>query len=267
LTFQGFDRKAVELLRTLPGLSAEAYAAQRELLTEGLLKPGAELIETLAKHLDVAGTGTGTAAMRCSVSPLHTDLRFAPAGSPRYKEHLLLTAWHGPDKKTGVTLWVRIDADTVGFASGVGFTPEARDRWRRGVASEAGQVLVEALNQLEEAHRDHRFELLGELLKRPPPPWDEQHPRAALLRRAAFQLRFREALPGELVARPELAAWCAQRLEKLLPVHRWLAFFARGQLTRRRATSACRPRARLEPLVPRDLASRGDCANRGCGCR
>jgi uncharacterized protein (DUF2461 family) len=218
VTFSGFDRKAVELLRTLPGLSAEAYAAQRELLTEGLIKPGGELIELLARHLDVAGT----AAARCSVSPLHTDLRFAPAGSPRYKDHLLLTAWHGPDKKTGVTLWVRLDADTVGFASGVVFTPEARDRWRRGVASEAGQALVESLARLQQAHREHRFEMLGELLKRPPPPWDELHPRAELLRRTAFQLRFSEALPGELVEQPELAGWCTRRLEELLPVHRWL---------------------------------------------
>jgi uncharacterized protein (DUF2461 family) len=218
LTFQGFDRRAVELLRALPGLSAEAYTAQRELLAEGLIRPGGELIKMLARHLDVAGT----TAAPCSVSPLHTDLRFAQAGSPRYKDYLLLTAWHGSGKKTGVTLWVRIDADTVGFASGVVFTPEVRDRWRRGVASEAGQVLVEALTRLQEAHREHRFELIGELLKRPPAPWDELHPRAELLRRTVFQLRFREALPGELVGRPELAAWCTQRLDELLPVHRWL---------------------------------------------
>jgi uncharacterized protein (DUF2461 family) len=224
VTFQGFDREAVELLRTLPSLDAESYAAHRERLAEGLLKPGAELIGELVPRLDL-GIGGGP---RSSVSPLHTDLRFAPAGSPRYKDHLLLTAWHGPDKRSGVTLWIRIDADTVGFACGVAFTPQVRDRWRQAVAGEGGEELARSLAALEAAHRDHGFEILGELLKRPPSPWDEQHPRAELLRRTAFQLRFAEALPAELVERPELARWCGQRVDELEPVLRWLVAVLTG---------------------------------------
>ena len=230
MTFQGFDRKAVELLRTLPGLDAESYAAHRELLGEDLIKPGGELVGELAPRFE----GGLAMSARTSVSPLHTDLRFAPAGSPRYKDHLLLTAWHGPDKRTGVTLWIRLDADTVGFACGVGFTPQVRDRWRQAVASENGEGLARTLAALQAAHREHDFEIIGELLKRPPSPWDEQHPRAELLRRTGFQLRFTEPLPTELVGQPALMPWCKQRVEQLEPVLRWLvAVLASG----RRATA------------------------------
>lgn len=218
MTFQGFDRRAVELLQALPGMDAEAYAGQRDLVAEGLVRPGEKLIEELAKRLAVPGSPPA----RSSVSPLHTDLRFAKAGSPRYKDHLLLTAWHGTDKRTGVTVWIRIDTASVGFACGVAFTPEARDRWRRGVASEAGAQLVAALQALEQAHAEHNFEIIGELLKRPPPPWDDNHVRADLLRRTAFQVRFTEPLPAGLVDREGLVAWCGQRVDELVPVVRWL---------------------------------------------
>ena len=77
---------------------------------------------------------------RGSVSPLHRDLRFAPEGAPRYKDHLLLTAWEGADKRTAPMFWIRVDAHRAGFASGIGFTPESRDRWRDAVGGDAGRV-------------------------------------------------------------------------------------------------------------------------------
>ena len=218
MTFQGFDRRAVELLRVLPGFEVAEYATHRELLAEGLLKPGGDLIGVLARRLEV-----GPPAMRTAISPLHTDLRFAPAGSPRYKEHLLLTARHGPDRRSGVTFWLKLDAETVTFAVGVTFTPETRDRWRQAVAGEEGKALAATLAQLAQQYRNHRFELQGDVLRRPPPPWDENHPRAELLKRTGFlQVRFVEPLPQEQVDQPELAAWCGHRLEELAPLFRWL---------------------------------------------
>lgn len=216
--FQGFDRKAVELLRVLPSFDAGEYGTHRDLVADRLVKPGGDLISMLARRLEV-----GPPAPRTSVSPLHTDLRFAPAGAPRYKNHLLLTAWNGPDKKTGTTFWLRLEADAVTFAVGVTFTPETRDRWRQAVGGEEGEELAGELEALAERYRDHRFEISGDLLKKPPPPWEESHPRADLLRRTTtFQVRFTESLPWELVDQPDLAAWCGERLEGLLPVYRWL---------------------------------------------
>lgn len=223
--FQGFDRKAVELLRVLPSFDAGEYGTHRDLVADRLVKPGGDLISALASHLEV-----GAPATRTAVSPLHTDLRFAPAGSPRYKNHLLLTAWHGPDKKNGTTFWLRLEADAVTFAVGVTFTPESRDRWRHAVGGEEGVGLAAALGTLAEQHHAHRFEISGDLLKRPPPPWEENHPRAELLRRTTtFQVRFTEPLPWELVDQPDLVAWCGSRLDGLLPVYRWLVTHLGGR--------------------------------------
>ena len=86
---------------------------------------------------------------RSSVSPLHRDLRFAPAGAKRYKDHLLLTTWSGKDKKLSPTLWIRIDSDRIGFASGLGFDPKQRERWRAAVGGEAGARLARAIRKVE----------------------------------------------------------------------------------------------------------------------
>ena len=217
MTFGGFDRGALALLPALPSLDAQAYAERRDALALGLVKPAASLIQWVAMALGVPLT----VSPRHSVSPLHTDLRFARPGAPRYKDHLLLTTWHGPDKKTGPTLWIRIDAKSVGFASSASFTANVRERWRAAVAGSRGATLSGTVDELARHHVAHEFEVAGDLLKKVPAPWTEDHPRAAFLRRTGFQVRFRIAMPAE-VHEPTFAPWCADRLRHLLPVHRWL---------------------------------------------
>ena len=214
MTFSGFDRAAVALLDELPSWSPEEFEAHKRQLHDGLSEPGRALINDLAARLDAKLTIDS----RSSVSPLHRDLRFAPAGSARYKDHLLLTTWEGADKKTSPTLWIRIDARRVGFASGLGFTPTFRDRWRAAVAGSNGETLATALDGLVD--RQHA-EIAGERTKNVPAPFGADHPRAALLRLTGFQVRFSNRL-ADTIATPDLADWCAERLEELLPVHRWL---------------------------------------------
>lgn len=217
MTFRGFDRGAVELLRKLPDWDADAYAAQKTRLKDGLVEPGGELIDAVARALDA----DLTVARRSSVSPLHRDLRFAPAGAARYKDHLLLTTWHGAGKKFSPTLWIRIDADRVGFASGLAFDPRQRDRWREAVGGIAGEALGRAIRKLESAGKKHFVEVAGDALKKVPEPWPADHPRADLLRMKGFQIRFAEPLPGNL-EKPAFAGWCELRLRRLLPIHEWL---------------------------------------------
>jgi uncharacterized protein (DUF2461 family) len=228
VAFRGFNRGALELLRVLPGLDAQGYAEHRERLEEGLIQPGKDLIGQFVPLLELKPFGLP----KSSVSPLHTDLRFSPAGSPRYKDHLLLTAFHGPDKKTGVTMWIRIDADNVSFACGMAFTAQGRERWRRGIAAETGRELVEAMKAIEAKHREHGFEIQGEMLKRPPAPWAEDHPRAAYLRRTGFQLRFTEPLPD--VELPSFFGWSAERVGEMRLVYHWLV----ANMLGRRPTSS-----------------------------
>lgn len=225
--FAGFDEGCVALLAELPGYDTDRYATEKARLTDGLVRPGFDLVADLVERVSgVAADATTadapvpplTVTRRGSVSPLHRDLRFAPAGSPRYKDHLLLTAWAGSDKRTAPTLWLRVDAEAVGFASGIGFTPAARQRWRSAVGGDAGVGLAEALDRLC-AERD--AEIAGDQVKRVPAPFSGDHPRADLLRRTGFQVRFIEPLPA-VVGEPAFVDWCLDRWTALLPVHHWL---------------------------------------------
>lgn len=217
MTFNGFERSALAELDRLPHLDASGYASRRELLGTGLITPARALLSQLVRGL----AAPLTTSPRGSFSPLHTDLRFAPPGAPRYKDHLLLTAWHGHDKKSGPTLWLRLDSTTVGFASGLPFTPAVRDRWRAAVGGPRGELLAAQLGALRSRHAGHDVEVAGERLRRVASPWTDEHPRADLLRMTGFQVRFRLPLPRE-VEGAAFVPWCIAYLDELLPTHRWL---------------------------------------------
>lgn len=215
--FNGFEPEAIALLSQLPGFDEGQYASVKQRLGDGLREPGWALIATVAEGLECELT----VDKRRSVSPLHRDLRFAAAGSPRYKDHLLLTAWRGDNKATAPTLWIRVDAHSVGFASGIAFTPAIRERWREAIGGSSGESLAKTIETLKDKHRRHDIEVAGDKIKRVPKPWAADHARADLLRLSGFQVRFNEKLPKS-VEKPAFASWCAARLQDLMPIHAWL---------------------------------------------
>ncbi len=216
MAFTGFDRGALDCLRLLPEWDADTYAEHKGMLKDGLVEPGAGLIEAVAE-----GLGRPlTVVRRSSVSPLHRDLRFATEGASRYKDYLMLTTWEGADKRTAPILWMRIEARRIGFASGQSFDPKARARWREAVGGDAGKVLARAIEKVESSAKG-TADVAGESLKKVPAPWPADHPRGHLLRMNGFQIRFMEPLPAS-VTKPAFAAWCTTRLKRLLPVHDWL---------------------------------------------
>lgn len=215
--FNGFDEDAIALLAKLPSYDPDQYSAVRDQLNDGLRQPGLALIAEIATRFD----RPLTVDRRTSVAPLHNDLRFAGPDKPRYKDHLLLSAWSGPNKRESARVWVRIAPDGVGFASGIGFTPAIRERWRSAVAGRAGANLAKAIEAVETKYRRSPTEVAGDLLARVPKGFDADHPRAELLRRTSFQLRLLEPLPKS-VAKPAFVPWCLRRLNDLAPVHRWL---------------------------------------------
>jgi uncharacterized protein (TIGR02453 family) len=151
-----------------------------------------------------------------SIGPINNDLRFSKDKSP-YKDHLLLRFWEGDAKKTAPTLFVRLSADEMGFATGAAFT--SVDRWRKLIADDAtGEPLADALEVLAEG-RD--LDVAGAGLKRVPAPYPADHPRADLLRHKGFQARWPEPTPPQ-VGSGAFVAWCADRLGACADVHRWL---------------------------------------------
>ncbi|MBL4637210.1 MAG: DUF2461 family protein [Kofleriaceae bacterium] len=204
-------------MRDLPDFDKSRYEEERTHIAAGLREPGLALIENIASAIDP----DLRVDRRSSVSPLHRDLRFAKVGTPRYKDHLLLTTWHGRDRKTAPMLWIRIDSKSVGFASGIAFTPKIRDAWRQAIAGASGASFAKQLAALRKTHKTKELEIVGDGLKRVPKPWSDDHVRADLLRFTGFQIRFQESLPAA-VGKSTFSGWCEKRLRDILPVHRWL---------------------------------------------
>jgi hypothetical protein len=101
------------------------------------------------------------------------------------------------------------------------FTPPVRERWRAAVGGTEGARIASSLDELRTRHGRHDFEVAGDVVQRVPPAWSDDHPRAELLRKTGFQVRFQLPLPRD-AERPAFAPWCAVRLDELLPIHRWL---------------------------------------------
>jgi hypothetical protein len=116
-----------------------------------------------------------------------------------------------------------------GFASGVAFTPDARERWREAVGGPAGARLAASLDALRARHAGHDLEVAGDSVQRVPSPWPADHPRAELLRKTgSFQVRFRLELPRQ-ASDSAFVSWCTERLGELLPTHRWLIRYVLGE--------------------------------------
>lgn len=215
--FAGFEPSAMELLAELGGQDAEWFKANKPAYQELVASPCKAFVGAMGEALQNRISPGIVALPRTngSIGPINNDLRFSPDKSP-YKDHVLFRFWEGADKKTAPTLFVRLSKGGIGFATGAVFGDVTR--WREAVASPQGAQLEAALSKLE---RGTRAEVVGRELKRVPAPYPDDHPRRDLLRHKLLQLRWEEK-PPRLLGKPDFVDWCAKRLERCAPVHRWL---------------------------------------------
>lgn len=215
--FTGFTRRTTPLLGELPDFTRDDYASRKPEIVADIVDPAKAFVGAMVEELQetVSPGITGTAKVNGSISPLNNDLRFAKAGTPLYKDHLLLWFWEGPSKKTSPLLAIRLHATGVGFASGMGFDKDQLERWRSLVASDDGVDVASLVRGIEKKGG----ELDGQTLKRVPKPFDEDHPRADLLKYKSAQLRYVDRVPAS-VTKATFVGWCGKRLARLEPLHR-----------------------------------------------
>lgn len=221
--FNGYPAEGLVFLQTLGAQDKASgkpwFDANKKDYNELVVAPTKAFVSALGERL--AGSfAPGIVALpktNGSISPINNDLRFSPDKNP-YKDHLLLRFWEGENKKTAPTLFVRISADEIGFASGM-MLPSI-DRWRELIDDETtGGALAAALAELAEG-RD--LDVAGEGYKRVPKPYPEDHPRADLLRhKGGFQARWPEPTPAA-VNEASFVDFCLEQLEALAPIHLWL---------------------------------------------
>ncbi len=211
-----FPAEARDFLRQLPTHDKAWFDANRPAYQALIAEPAKALVEAVAGELrnDLSPAIVGIPRVNGSISPINRDIRFSADKTP-YKDHLLFRWWEGEEKKTAPTLFVRLTADEVGFATGV-MLPSL-DRWRALVDAEAtGAPLASAIEALV---AETGAEVAGIEYKRVPKPYDADHPREDLLRCKWLQVRWLEPFPGDGA---EFGSWCARRLLQCADVHRWL---------------------------------------------
>jgi uncharacterized protein (TIGR02453 family) len=215
-TSPSFPAEAREFLRELPNHDKAWFDANRASYQSLIAEPAKALVETVADELrnELSPAIIAIPRVNGSISPINRDIRFSADKTP-YKDHLLFRWWEGEEKKTAPTLFVRLAADEVGFATGV--MPASLDRWRELIDAEAtGAPLAAAVAALVAATG---ADVAGIEYKRVPKPYAADHPRADLLRCKWLQVRWMEPFPGE---GEEFGWWCARQLLRCADVHRWL---------------------------------------------
>ena len=216
--FDGFPRSGLEFLRQLGTEDKKWFDANRKTYDRDVVAPTKAFVSAVGDRLadGMAPAIVAQPKVNGSIAPINNDLRFSPDKSP-YKDHVLLRFWEGEDKKTAPTLFIRISADEIGFATGA-MLPDL-ERWRKLIDDDAtGAPLATALDELGTG-RD--LDIAGEGYKRVPKPYPEDHPRAALLRHKMFQARWPEPVPKS-IGSAAFVDHCIDRLEACSDVHRWL---------------------------------------------
>ncbi|MCH6255389.1 DUF2461 domain-containing protein [Puniceicoccaceae bacterium K14] len=219
--FKGFPTSGIELLAELPARDKKWFEDWRDLYEESLLQPARELVVSLGEKLQTSVSSSITAepSINGSISPIFRDLRFS-ADKSVFKDNLMLNFWEAPSKKAGPTLRLRITPKMIGFATGSVFDTQPRlDKWRSALDNDiSGNSLQSSINQLA---NNQLIDISEPELKKPPRPYTNEHPRADLLRRKSFQVRWQEKTPDSIHT-ANFVDWCDERFAKLKDLHTWL---------------------------------------------
>lgn len=216
--FEGFPPEGLQFLEMLGRQDKVWFDANRATYSSVVAEPTKAFVAALGDRLqtDISTELIAQPKANGSIAPINNDLRFSPDKSP-YKDHLLLKFWEGENKKVAPTLYVRLSASEVGYATGAMLSD--LERWRGLIDDDrTGGGLADAIEVLRTG-RD--LDVAGEGYKRVPKPYAEDHPRAALLRHKMFQARWSESVPAA-VNDATFVDHCADRLQLCTPIHRWL---------------------------------------------
>ena len=218
VTFDGFPQAGLDFLRELGDQDKPWFDERRKIYDREIVAPAKEFVTAVGERLEssIAPNIVALPKANGSIAPINNDLRFSPDKSP-YKDHLLFRFWEGDNKKVAPTLFVRLSADDVGFATGIALGD--LDRWRELIDNDkTGAALAVALQELGAGRS---LDVAGEGYKKVPKPYAENHPRAGLLKHKMFQARWSEPTPKSVTS-AEFVEYCIDRLEACADIHAWL---------------------------------------------
>lgn len=219
MAFTGFPKAGVAFFQKLAALQDrdwfQAHKAEFKQLWE---QPMQALLDEVTPS--IARQYRGKKLGKPKVFRIHRDVRFSKDKSP-FKTHLgaVLMAGAGPESGDPAALYVHLGLEEASGAGHWFFLPPQLAAFRRLVADEKkGAELGRRVAALEK--KGFTFEAF-EGLKRVPPGFDPDHPRARLLKMKGLGINF-PRIPGQVRFSPALAKWLVAQSATAAPLVLWL---------------------------------------------
>lgn len=219
MAFEGFPKGTLTFLRKIEkNNNRKWFEANRDDYESKVLDPSREFVKALGHRLDRFDPEIeAEPKVNGSIRRLNRDTRFSKDKSP-YKNHLdFLFPHQGFKRRPGY--WVRITPRTFGVGAGLyGFDSELIKDWREAIGDDGrGRPLADVLRSLER----NGYRVYGEHYKKVPRGFDEDHPRADLLRHNSLHVGIEMKHPPELHSE-KLISLVFAHVRKLSPVTNWL---------------------------------------------
>ena len=195
----------------------EWFTANKPLFESEIQQPGQELCAHMCSQLEKL---TGD-AHTSKVFRVHRDVRFSKDKSP-YKAHLhiLFRAAAEPEGGLGHPAWFfGLEPDRVAVGCGIfSFEKQALITYRKRVAGDDGVALDKLIKKL--TYQD--FRLRDPELKKVPPGYAKDHPRADLLLRKGLAIWGDHVGGPSAALAPKLIPSTVQLYRKMKPIVDWL---------------------------------------------
>ena len=216
--FSGFPKGGVAFFKALSkNQDREWFNAHKGEYESFWQAPMTSLLNDLRASLDDAYPMVSESTPK--VFRIYRDTRFAKDKTPYKTNSAGSLSLSGGSAMTGTGLYVHLGLEDPFLAAGRWMLEkDDLEKFRAAVASDAGAALAKLIAAAEK----RGFALIAhDVLKRVPAPYAADHPRAELLRRKGFALRF-PSPPEALLHGPKFVPWIVKHAKSIAPILEWM---------------------------------------------
>jgi uncharacterized protein (TIGR02453 family) len=225
MTFDGFSEAGLAFLAELEVNNERSwFEANKDVYKSALLGPAVDFVTVVGERLQAEISGNINYDTRTngsgSLMRIYRDVRFSKDKTP-YNTFLSGLFWEKPGKKnTRPGFGFRLRAEGLDLVAGqFGFDKAGIEKFRSAVLDDSlGLELVEILGALV---KNGRYSINGDQYKRVPRGYDQEHPRAELLK---YKGMYVHPVPFEVdvVCSADLVDETMKRFHEMAAFEQWL---------------------------------------------
>ncbi|MFW9868999.1 MAG: DUF2461 domain-containing protein [Candidatus Thorarchaeota archaeon] len=227
--FTGFPKETLRFYSELKENNfRDWFNDRKEHYEEYVLKPAQSFVVAFGEKLKTISdsfTYDTRTNGRGSILRIYRDVRFSKDKTP-YNTRLRFRFGEGtPEKGLYPGYFFGMDETGGRLLGGIyKFAKPTLDRYRKAILDDSsGKMLAKILDEIK---NQKGFEIGGEHFKRVPRGFDDDHPRANLLRHDALYVSSPQ-IPVSVLKKPDLVNVCYEYALKIAPVHNWLNHLSR----------------------------------------